>query len=273
MLAARVVREVGGTLNWLARSIACEIEAPKSSEALSIARELVGGHPIDCALVPKKHRRKKLLLADMDSTMINEECIDELADAHGVGPQVAAITEKAMSGEINFTDALNERVMLLKGVSRETISLVRRLRITFAPGGRALVHTMKAHGAHTALVSGGFDDFAKPIADRIGFDEFAANRLEFDGDVLTGKVASLRINPAGKLNELITLASARGLDISQTLAVGDGANDLPMIDAAGLGVALHAKPGVAARAPVRIDHGDLTSLLYLQGYNGEEFVL
>jgi len=267
-----VHREVGGEINWLAQRIACEIVAPKSTEAEAAARALLADSPVDVALVAEENRRKKLLVADMDSTMINEECIDELAAALGIKAEVAAITERAMNGELDFAAALRTRVGLLKGLERKRIEEIRRESITLAPGGRALVHTMRAYGAFTSLVSGGFTFFADYFAKRIGFDEAIANVLEFDGDVLTGTVGEPIVDKTTKLNRLRQLAAERGLAAEDTLAVGDGANDLDMIKAAGLGVAVHAKPVVAAEAPVRIDHGDLTALLYLQGYNEEEFV-
>jgi phosphoserine phosphatase len=204
--------------------------------------------------------------------MINEECIDELADAVGIKAEVAAITERAMNGELDFEAALKTRVALLKGLNRSRIEEVRREAITLAPGGRALVQTMKAYGAYTSLVSGGFTFFADYFAKRIGFDEAVANVLEFDGEVLTGTVALPIVDKSTKLHRLNTLAAEKGFAMAETLAVGDGANDLDMIKASGLGVALHAKPAVAAEAQVRIDHGDLTALLYLQGYDEEEFV-
>lgn len=271
-LVARLHRETGGELNWLDRGIACEIEAPKSTDALALAREAIGELPIDVALLPAEGRRKKLLIADMDSTMINEECIDELADAVGLKPQVADITARAMNGELDFEQALRTRVALLQGLHRATIEEIRRERITLANGGRTLVHTMRAHGAYTALISGGFTIFADYFMKRIGFDEATANVLDFDGDLAAGTVASPIVDRTTKLARLKTLAAERGLDLAETLAVGDGANDLDMIRAAGLGVALHAKPVVAEQAQVRIDHGDLTALLYLQGYAEDEFV-
>lgn len=271
-LVQRIHREVGGEINWLDRSIACEIEAPESISALDIAREAIGTRPIDVALLPAERRRKLILIADMDSTMINEECIDELADAVGIKAEVADITARAMNGELDFEQALRTRVALLRGLDRARIEEVRREQLTLAPGGRALVHTMRAHGAYTALISGGFTFFADYFMKRIGFDEATANVLEFDGDVLSGTVTPPIVDRSTKLARLKQLADDRDLLLADTLAVGDGANDLDMIRAAGLGVALHAKPAVAAEAPVRIDHGDLTALLYLQGYAEEEFV-
>lgn len=271
-LAAAVQRQTGGELNWLTRSIACEIVGPKSTDPVAEARAILAGVPVDVALVPLANRRKQLLIADMDSTMINEECIDELADALGLKSEVAEITARAMNGELDFAAALETRVALLKGLDAKTIEEIRRERITFAPGGRVLVQTMKAHGAYTALISGGFTFFADFIAKRIGFDEAVANVLEFDGDRLTGTVQKPIVDKTTKQGRLKALAAERNLTIAQTLAVGDGANDLPMLKSAGLGVALHAKPAVAAEATVRIDHADLTALLYLQGYEDEHFI-
>ncbi|HZY51244.1 MAG TPA: phosphoserine phosphatase SerB [Devosia sp.] len=267
-----VHKAVGGEINVLHQRIAVEFVKPDLATAAEAARDLVAGRPVDVAQVPLANRRKRLLIADMDSTMIEQECIDELADAVGIKAEVAAITARAMNGELDFEDALRTRVQLLKGLARARIEEVRRERITFAPGGRALVQTMKAYGAYTSLVSGGFTFFADFIAKRIGFDEAMANILEFDGDVLTGTVSPPILGREAKLSRLQTLAAYHDIPIAATLAVGDGANDLDMIKAAGLGVALHAKPVVASQAEVKIDHGDLTALLYLQGYSDEEFV-
>ncbi len=271
-LAGAVLKAVGGELNWLAHGIACEIVAPKSTDALAEARDLVAGRPVDAAVVPADNRRKRLLLADMDSTMINEECIDELAAAVGIKDQVAAITARAMNGEIEFEAALDERVALLRGLELKAIEAVRRERITLAPGGRALVETMKAHGAFTALISGGFTYFADYFGKRIGFDEVTANVLDFEGQLLLGTVRRPIVGRVAKHDKLLELAARHAVPMELTLAVGDGANDLDMLKAAGLGVALHAKPSVAAQADARIDHGDLTALLYLQGYAEDEFV-
>lgn len=271
-LAQAVVKQIGGELNWLDHGIACEIIEPKSTDALTLARTVIGARRVDAALVPAENRRKPILVADMDSTMINEECIDELAAALGIKEQVAEITDRAMRGELDFAQALDTRVALLKGLERRVIEEVRREQITLAPGGRALIQTMKAYGAHTALVSGGFTFFADYFAKRIGFDEAIANVLEFDGDRLTGTVTKPIVDKNTKRERLTALAAERNLTLSQTIAVGDGANDLDMIRIAGFGVALHAKPAVAAEAGIRIDHGDLTALLYLQGYTDEDIV-
>ncbi|WP_029040097.1 phosphoserine phosphatase SerB [Cucumibacter marinus] len=271
-LARRIEAETGGELNWLNQRIACEITHPKSSDPLGDARALIGARPIDAAHVPLSNRRKKLLIADMDSTMINEECVDELGDALGIKERIAAITERAMRGEIDFIGALKERVGLLKGIERAVMEEIRREKITYASGGRALVQTMKAYGARTVLVSGGFTFFADHIGKRIGFDAVAANTLEFDGDSLSGTVSEPIVDSSTKLARLETEIEQLGIPRAATLAVGDGANDLPMIKAAGMGVALHAKPAVAESAEVRIDHADLTALLYLQGYEESEIV-
>ena len=268
-----VQRETHGEINWLAQGIACEIVAPSDPKPVETARDVLGPVPVDVGLVPLANRRKQLLVADMDSTMIEQECIDELADALGIKPQVAEITDRAMRGELDFKQALDTRVALLQGLERRVVEEIRRERITLAPGGRALVHTMKAFGAHTVLVSGGFTLFAEYFAKRIGFDAFAANVLEFDAeDRLTGKVLEPIVDKTTKLSRLVSEANERDIPMARTMAVGDGANDLDMILAAGLGVAAHAKPVVAEQAAVQIDHSDLTALLYLQGYTDEDIV-
>ena len=267
-----VHKAIGGEINVLNQRIAVEFVKPDLATAADVARELVAGKPIDVAQVPLANRKKRLLIADMDSTMIEQECIDELGAALGIKAEIAAITARAMNGELNFEQALKTRVSLLKGLTRSRIEEIRREQITLAPGGRALVQTMKVHGAFTSLVSGGFTFFADYIGKRIGFDEAMANILEFDGDALSGTVADPILGKEAKLSRLMTLAAFHDIPLAATLAVGDGANDLDMIKAAGMGVALHAKPVVAAEAQVKIDHGDLTALLYLQGYSEDEFV-
>jgi phosphoserine phosphatase len=272
-LVEAIQHETGGEINWLHQRIACEIHNPKAGDAVQTARQVIGGKPVDAGLVPSENRRKKLLVADMDSTMIEQECIDELADAVGIKDQVAEITRRAMNGELDFERALRTRVGLIKGLERRVIEEIRRERITLAPGGRALIHTMKAFGAYTSLVSGGFTFFADYFAKRIGFDEAVANVLEFDGgERLTGTVALPIVDKTTKLNRLQALAAERSIPMEQTMAVGDGANDLDMIKASGLGVAVHAKAHVAAEADVRIDFADLTALLYLQGFEEEDIV-
>jgi phosphoserine phosphatase len=237
-------------------------------------RDIIGGAPIDVVIQPHEGRRKKLFLADMDSTMIAQECIDELADYAGLKSRVAAITERAMRGEIAFEPALRERVALLKGLPASVIDEVIAARIHPTPGGRTLVATMRAHGAYTCVVSGGFTAFTEGVAAMIGFDAQRANTLLTDADgKLTGEVAEPILGREAKLEALIALRQRLHLQPAETLAVGDGANDIPMIEAAGLGVAFHGKPAIRAIAPAAcIDHGDLTALLYAQGYRREEFV-
>ncbi len=271
-LIAAIQHETQGEINWLNHGVACEIIDPKAADAVAVARALIGKRAVDVNLVPHEHRRKRLLVADMDSTMIDQECIDELADAVGIKDQVAEITARAMRGELDFAEALRTRVGLIKGLERRTIEEIRRERITLAQGSRTLVQTMKTHGAVTSLVSGGFTFFADWIAKRLGFDEAVANVLEFDGDRLAGTVADPIVGREMKVERLKHLAEANAIPMAATMAVGDGANDLDMIRASGLGVALHAKPIVAEQAAARLDHSDLTALLYLQGYAEDDFI-
>lgn len=261
----------------LAPSVAVDLlfDAGPGTDLRDLAERLraaVAPAPVDVVVQPVQGRRKRLLIADMDSTMIGQECIDELAAEIGLKDRIAAITERAMRGEIAFEPALRERVGLLAGIEASVVDRIIADRITLTPGGPALVRTMRAHGAYTALVSGGFTVFTGPIAGRIGFDENRANRLIAEDGRLAGRVAEPILGADAKLASLNEIAAARGLALSETLAVGDGANDLPMIKAAGLGVAYRAKPKVAAEAHARIDHGDLTALLYLQGYRSDAFV-
>ncbi|MGN6584603.1 MAG: phosphoserine phosphatase SerB [Rhizobiaceae bacterium] len=259
---------------WLAEETACDLLLPDGADARETEielRRLLASDPIDIVVQESAHRRKKLLIADMDSTMIGQECIDELADAIGVKPEVAAITARAMNGEIAFEPALRERVRLLKDLPVSTIEDVIRERITLASGSRELVATMKKNGARTALVSGGFTVFTERIAAMLGFDENSANRLLEENGRLTGAVAEPILGRQAKADALTSITARLGLSIADAIAVGDGANDLDMIKLAGTGVALHAKPMVAAEAPMRIDHGDLTALLYIQGYRRSEF--
>ena len=220
---------------------------------------------VDVVVQPRDGRRKMLLVADMDSTMITVECIDELADYAGLKPKIAAITEAAMRGELDFEAALDARVALLKGLDAAVIDTCRAERVQLMPGARALVRTMRAWGASAVLVSGGFTRFAEPVAAEIGFDRAIANVLEIDGATLSGTVARPIVGAATKRETLLETRAALGLADAATLAVGDGANDLAMIEIAGLGVAYHAKPIVAAAAAARIKHGDLTALLWAQG--------
>ena len=240
-------------------------------EAEAALRHLLRNEPLDIVVQPTANRRKALFLADMDSTMIEQECIDELADLVGLKAEVAAITERAMRGEIAFEPALRERVALLKGLPVEVVDRLLEERITLTPGGTTLVATMRAHGAYTCLVSGGFTLFTGPVGRELGFDEDRANRLLIDEGRLLGTVEEPILGREAKRSTLVELRGRLGLPADATLAVGDGANDLGMLGEAGLGVAFRAKPAVAAAAHARIEHGDLTALLYMQGYAAEEF--
>jgi phosphoserine phosphatase len=262
-----------GTPRWLFDEVAIDIPFAGEGEVHKIEarlRDLRGDMPIDIVVQAEAVRRKKLFLADMDSTMIGQECIDELAEFAGLKARVSAITERAMRGEIAFEPALRERVALLKDLPVSVVDEVLAKRIKLTPGGRQLVMTMRAHGAYTCLISGGFTLFTRPIAATIGFQENRANELVVADGKLTGDVREPIIGRDAKLATLTELRES--FDEIDTLAVGDGANDLGMIEAAGLGVAYHAKPAVSAAASARIDHGDLTALLYAQGYTRAEFV-
>ena len=262
---------------WLSERTAADIPFTPAADTdkRALAEQLRGllGAGVDAVIQPAAGRRKMLFLADMDSTMIEQECIDELADYAGLKAHVAAITERAMRGEIAFEPALRERVALLEGLPVTVVEEVLRERIRLTAGARALVATMRANGARTCLVSGGFTLFTDRIAAMIGFDEARANRLTLvDGHKLAGKVAEPIFGRDGKRAALIEMRQELGLTREATMAIGDGANDMDMIAEAGLGVAFRAKPKVAAAAPARIDHGDLTALLYVQGYRKDEFV-
>ncbi|WP_441241091.1 phosphoserine phosphatase SerB [Tardiphaga sp. 768_D3_N2_1] len=262
-------------MHWLSDGVAADILFTSDHNMLALGdrlRAARGDMPIDVVVQPVADRRKKLFLADMDSTMIGQECIDELADFAGLKAHVAAITERAMRGEIEFEPALRERVALLKDLKVGVVDEVLASRITLTPGGRELVQTMRANGAYTCLVSGGFTLFTAKVAELVGFQENRANVLHVADGKLTGTVAEPILGKAAKLATLVELRESFDFDNLDTLAVGDGANDLAMIQEAGLGVAYHAKPAVAAAAAARIDHGDLTALLYAQGYKRAEFV-
>ncbi len=255
--------------------VAAEItfDGPEPSEADAAIRGVLGDTPADVFVQPAAGRRKRLLIADMDSTMIRQECIDELAAELGLKDKIAGITERAMRGEIDFEPALRERVALLKGLPVAAIETVLGTRIHLMPGGRTLVQTMKANGAYCALVSGGFTHFTKAIAAMIGFDENRANLLLEENGSLSGLVQEPILGRDAKRERLEALTRELKIDFSETLAVGDGANDLAMIERAGVGVAYRAKPAVGAAADLRVEHGDLTALLYLQGYSADEFAL
>ena len=262
----------GGDATWLDPGVAAEfaVEAvPANRWHVWEGLQSIG---IDLVVQPATGRKKRLLIADMDSTMIEQECIDELADEAGVGAHVAGITARAMNGELDFDDALRERVGLLAGLPATVIARVISDRITLMPGGSVLVATMKANGAYAALVSGGFTAFTGHIAQVLGFDENRANTLIVADGKLTGKVADPILGRAAKVQALHEIAQRLGIVPQDAIAVGDGANDLGMLGLAGAGVALHAKPSVQADCDIRINHGDLTALLYLQGYARAEFV-
>lgn len=273
-VAVQALRDAwgGGDIRWLKGGVAAEFPlaaAPPNQWTVWADLQTLG---IDLAVQAAEGRRKRLLLADMDSTMIRQECIDELAEVAGVGDRVRQITARAMNGELDFEGALRERVGLLTGLPETVIAEVLAERITHMPGGRTLVATMKAHGARAALVSGGFTAFTEAVADALGFDENRANRLEIAEGKLTGRVLDPILGRAAKVAALEDISARLGITEADVIAVGDGANDLGMLKRAGAGVALHAKPSVAAECDLRVNHCDLTALLYLQGYAQADFV-
>lgn len=262
-----------GEIDWLAPFQAFDIPFLGDVEkTLGAARAAAAGIPLDINAIATEGRRKRLLIADMDSTIINCECLDELADMAGLKPKIAAITARAMNGEIEFAAALLERVALLEGLRINALERVYRERIRLNPGARALVATMRADGARTMLVSGGFTFFTSRVAKDAGFDSEQANRLLDDGIALTGRVHEPVLGREAKLEALERAVVDLQISFDGALALGDGANDLDMIKRAGLGVAYHAKPIVAKAASARIDHGDLTAVLYLQGYREHEIL-
>ncbi|WP_375554438.1 phosphoserine phosphatase SerB [Roseovarius mucosus] len=263
----------GGAVQWLAPDEAAEFDMPEvPGNRWEVWAELQN-QAVDLVVQPTEGRRKKMLLADMDSTMIRQECIDELAEVAGVGAHVRAITARAMNGELDFEGALIERVALLKDLPEAVIATVLANRITYMPGGSALVATMRANGAYCALVSGGFTAFTQSVAAHLGFDENRANTLLVAKDRLIGDVARPILGRAAKVQALEEISARLGISETDVLAVGDGANDLGMLGRAGAGVALHAKPSVAAQCDIRIQHADLTALLYIQGYARDQFVI
>ena len=261
----------GGDARWLNPGVAAEFDLAEVPGNRWEVWEGLQGLGVDLVVQRAEGRRKRLLLADMDSTMIGQECIDELAVMAGIGPKVAAITARAMNGELDFEGALTERVALLRGLPEAVIGQVLAERITYTPGGRELVATMRANGGYAALVSGGFTAFTTAVAAALGFDEHRANRLLASCGKLTGEVARPILGRAAKMEALREISARLGIGLAETMAVGDGANDLGMLGLAGAGVALHAKPVVADQCDIRINHGDLTALLYIQGYAVTEF--
>ncbi|WP_349958661.1 phosphoserine phosphatase SerB [Rhizobium sp. ZPR3] len=271
--AAEAVKASG--LYWLADGIACDIALRDDTDIEAAETNIlaaIGSAPIDLVIQEADTRRKKLLIADMDSTMIGQECIDELAAEVGLKDKVADITARAMNGEIDFEPALRERVALLKGLPISVVDDVIAKRITLTPGGPELIATMKAKGYYAALVSGGFTVFTSRIGATLGFNENRANILLEENGILTGLVEEPILGKQAKVDALTDITEKLGISTDDALAVGDGANDLGMLQLAGSGVALHAKPTVSAQARMRIDHGDLTALLYIQGYRKTDFV-
>jgi phosphoserine phosphatase len=277
-LAAEVstaLADAGATVaaaDWLAPARACDLAftGADPTSALATIRGAIGGRPIDAAVLPVAGRRKRLLISDMDSTIIVNETLDDLAEYAGVGAEVAAITWQSMRGEIEFVEALETRVAMLRGLPAAMLEEAYQ-QVVLMPGAQTLVGTLRRHGVYTVLVSGGFKYFTTRVAQNVGFEEQEANDLEVAHGWLTGKVVPPVINRDGKVNALVRISAQHGIDIDDTLAVGDGANDLGMIARAGLGVGFRSKQIVAERAAVRIDHSDLTALLFIQGYRAEDF--
>ncbi len=262
---------------WLSRGRACDIffsDAEPEAVMAALRQKLVNKEgeplPVDFIVQPVATRRKKMLIADMDSTIINQECIDELADAIGIKDKVATITERAMNGELDFKDALRERVLLLKGLKESSLQEVYESRITLARGAKKLVKTMAANGAHCRLVSGGFTFFTTRVSKAVGFHENEANTLVFEDGMLTGAVGEPILDKESKLKSLRETAQALGISSDEVLAIGDGANDIPMLAAAGLGVACHAKPNVKSQISAQINFCGLDALLYTQGYKDDD---
>ncbi|MFV2034029.1 MAG: phosphoserine phosphatase SerB [Halocynthiibacter sp.] len=263
-------------VDWLAQDEACDIyfdSSLSSAELTRRARLTLSGTSVDVVCIAVQGRRKKILVSDMDSTVINQECIDELGDAVGVGAKVKAVTADVINGDISFSEALRKRLALMKGMDFSVLVRVYEERITLQPGARVFVQTMRHHGAHCVLVSGGFSFFTSRIAERIGFHDHHGNELAFANGKLTGEIIEPILGRSAKLDTLKSLCAAGGLDLSDALAVGDGANDIKMIEAAGLGIAYHGSDLLRKKASACVDHGDLTALLYIQGFRKSEFVL
>jgi phosphoserine phosphatase len=270
--AQSVASAIGRPLHWLEPGTAAEVPVDDPHAARAAARAALNGHSVDANVVHTSTRRKRILIADMDSTIIGCECIDEIADMAGLKPQIAAITERAMRGELDFETALRERVGLLKGLPESALERTYAERVRLNPGARATVETMKANGAVTALVSGGFTFFTERVGEAAGFQTHRANELLIENGALTGKVAEPILGREAKLEQLERICQFHALSLDDAIAVGDGANDSAMIKAAGIGVAYRAKPVLKSVASAHLDYSDLTALLYLQGYKSDEIV-
>ena len=273
------VRQCLGTVgkeDWLAENEACDLFIDSAQSASGIAdqaRAALSGTPLDIVCTSTERRQKKLLVTDMDSTVIDQECIDELGDVIGLGTQIREITAAVVNGDLSFSDALRERMALMRGTRRTVLESVYEKRITLKAGARTLVQTMRSHGAYCVLVSGGFSFFTSRIAERIGFHDHQGNEAVFKDGKLTGEVQEPILGRSAKLNALMKLCEEKGLAPCDVLAAGDGANDIKMIKAAGLGVAFHGSDSLKDEANASIDHGDLTALLYVQGFRKSQFVL
>ncbi|QJE73528.1 phosphoserine phosphatase SerB [Aerophototrophica crusticola] len=275
-LARTALRDLGaeaGAPDWLHEGIACDVafSGLDADQAQAAVAKALAGQPVDVVAQVAEGRRKAVLVADMESTIIEQEMLDELGELVGARDKIAAITARAMNGEIDFKGALRERVALLSGLPGTVLADMMG-RITLMPGAATLLATLKKHGTYCALVSGGFKPFTAHVRDRLAFDEDQANDLEVADGKLTGKPLEPILDKDAKLQALIRIAGSRRVPLVATMTVGDGANDLPMLQGAGTGVAFHAKPTVAAQARARVDHGDLTALLYIQGYRAAEMV-
>ena len=275
-LARGALEEAGADCadpDWLSPDLACDIAYAGfgADVAEAAVRQYLQDLPVDIVAQPRAQRRKRLLISDMDSTMIEQECIVEIADYAGLREEVSEITEAAMRGDLDFSESLIRRARMLQGLEVEVLYQAMNQRVTEMPGAKALVRTMTKHGAFAALVSGGFTYFTNLVCKEIGFHEHQANTLEVVDGRLSGKVMPPILDKYAKLAALEKYSDELGLKVAETMAVGDGANDIPMLLGAGIGIAFHAKPLVAASAAAHIDHGDLTSLLYIQGYRDEDF--